>query len=135
MQANQSGRPKNNCRITIPEVRFSLRDSGADDLETLLQIDRQCFAPGIAYSPMELGNYIRRRNSFTLVAQQEISGEESSRGCAAGRVLGFLVGHSGSRGEGHIITIDVLPPFRRAGIGASLLKAAEDRLRARNCDT
>jgi len=30
---------------------------------------------------------------------------------------------------GHIITIDVLPEARRAGIGSSLLQAAEDRLR------
>ncbi len=30
---------------------------------------------------------------------------------------------------GHIITIDVLAPARRAGVGSMLLQAAEDRLR------
>ena len=45
----------------------------------------------------------------------------------------FSGAHSSSRGEGHVITIDVLRAFRRFGIGTSLLRAAEDRLRIRNC--
>jgi [ribosomal protein S18]-alanine N-acetyltransferase len=115
-------------------VKFFLRDTRPHDFETLFEVDQQCFAAGIAYSRLELGTYIRRRNSFTLVAEREISPEETStRICHRGSILGFLVAHTGSRGEGHIITIDVLPPFRRCGIGASLLAAAEDRLRARNC--
>jgi len=124
----------NEYRITIPEVKFLLRDSRPDDFETLFQVDQQCFAAGIAYSRLELGTYIRRRKSFTLVAEREISQEETSpQGANSASTLGFLVAHVGSRGEGHIITIDVLPAFRRSGIGASLLRAAEDRLRTKNC--
>jgi ribosomal-protein-alanine N-acetyltransferase len=125
---------KSESGITIPKVKFVLRDSRPDDLETLFQVDQQCFAAGIAYSRMELSAYIRRRNSFTLVAEREISPEETST-CSsyAASILGFLVAHSSSRGEGHVITIDVLPAFRRFGIGTSLLRAAEDRLRIRNC--
>jgi [ribosomal protein S18]-alanine N-acetyltransferase len=121
--------------LEFPEVKFVLRDSRPDDLETLFQVDQQCFAAGIAYSRLELGTYIRRRNSFTLVAEREISPEETAtRGSDTASILGFLVADSSSRGEGHIITIDVLPAFRRFGIGTSLLRAAEDRLCARNCD-
>ena len=105
-------------------MKFVLRDSRPDDLETLFQVDQQCFAAGIAYSRMELSAYIRRRNSFALVAEREISPEETStRSSYAASILGFLVAHSSSRGEGHVITIDVLRAFRRFGIG----------LRIRNC--
>jgi [ribosomal protein S18]-alanine N-acetyltransferase len=115
-------------------VKFSLRDSRPEDFETLFQVDQRCFATGIAYSRMELSSYIRRKNSFTLVAEREISPEETSiRNSDAASILGFLVAHSSARGEGHIITIDVLPAFRRSGIGTSLLSAAEDRLRIWNC--
>ncbi len=38
-----------------------------------------------------------------------------------------------SSGKGHVITIDILPQVRRAGIGSRLLIAAEDRLRANHC--
>src|SRR5690348_8805515 len=84
-------------RITIPEVKFFLRDTRPDDFETLFEVDQPCFAAGIAYSRLELGTYIRRRNSFTLVAEREISPEETStRICDAGSILGFLVAHTGS---------------------------------------
>jgi [ribosomal protein S18]-alanine N-acetyltransferase len=115
-------------------VKFSLRELRPDDFETLFQIDQQCFAAGMAYSRMELSTYIRGRNSFTLVAEREGSPEETSTPTSdAASILGFLVAHSSPRGEGHIITIDVLPAFRRSGMGTSLLRAAEDRLRAKNC--
>jgi len=67
-----------------------------------------------------------------VVAEREMSQEEPSTEPVS--ILGFLVAHRGSKGEGHIITIDVLPTFRRSGVGRSLLRAAEDRLGASNCD-
>ena len=47
--------------------------------------------------------------------------------------MGFIVAEAGSRGTRHIITIDVLPQARRAGVGSQLLHAAEERLRAADC--
>ena len=38
-----------------------------------------------------------------------------------------------SRGIGHIITIDVVAGARRSGLGSKLIKAAEERLRAKGC--
>lgn len=110
-----------------------MRDSRPDDFEVLFQVDQRCFAAGIAYSRLELASYIRRRNAFTLVAEQEISSEAPMRSSDATSIAGFLVAHSSPRGEGHIITIDVLPALRRFGVGTSLLCAAEDRLRGKNC--
>jgi len=92
-----------------------IRDFKVEDFETLWRIDQECFPPGIAYSKAELRAYIRHRNSFTLVAEDN------------DRLGGFIVGHHGP--IGHIITIDVIAEARRTGVGSLLLAAAEERLR------
>lgn len=107
-------------------MEFALRDYLPEDFEVLWNIDQQCFAPGIAYSKRELAIYIRRRGSFTIVA--EIAGTHN----ASSLVAGFIVAEA-SRGMGHIISIDVLPANRRLGLGSTLLLAAESRLRSLEC--
>src|SRR5258708_3682495 len=97
-------------------VPFLLRDPRPDDFETLWRIDQECFPPGISYSRQELKVYMRRRGAFTLAAED-----------SAGAIAGFIVAHGGP--TGHVITIDVIPPARRSGLGSLLLKAAEERLR------
>lgn len=99
-------------------VAFVIRDFRSGDFETLWRIDQQCFPPGISYSKPELRTYIRHRASFTLVGDEEKSGETQ----------GFIVAHVGL--TGHIITIDVLLSGRRSGLGSALLRKAEDRMRA-----
>lgn len=108
---------------------FSLRDFRPADFEVLWGIDQKCFAPGIAYSRRELAVYMRRRGSFTIVA--ESSAEPGMNG--PGRIAGFIVAEADRRGVGHIITIDVLPAMRRSGLGSKLLHTAEDRLRRAQC--
>lgn len=102
---------------------FDLRDYRPEDFRVLWSIDQQCFAPGIAYSQRELAIYIRRRGSFTIVAEADERRKE---------IAGFIVAES-VRGAGHVISIDVLPDYRRSGLGSKLLLAAEDRLRGSGC--
>ena len=97
-------------------VSFVIRDFRPEDFETLWQIDQECFPPGISYSRQELKAYLRRRGSFTVVAD-----------AADQKIAGFVVAHGGL--SGHIITIDVVRAARRFGVGSLLLRAAEDRLR------
>jgi ribosomal-protein-alanine N-acetyltransferase len=111
------------------EVEFALRDFRPEDFRILWDIDQKCFAPGIAYSQRELSTYIRRRRSFTIVAEQAESPAHGSP-----PIAGFIVAEA-ARGVGHIISIDVLPPNRRSGLGSKLLVAAEDRLRSLECRT
>jgi ribosomal-protein-alanine N-acetyltransferase len=89
-------------------------------------MDQICFDPQLAYSRPELAVYMRRPGAFTLVAESMT--DEASRAIAPAKIVGFIVAEA--RRAGHIITIDVLPEMRRAGIGSSLLQAAEERLRA-----
>jgi ribosomal-protein-alanine N-acetyltransferase len=109
-------------------VNFRLRDFRPADLDILCKIDQKCFLPGIAYSKPELATYIEGRGAFTLVAETDGDHQKNPRD-----ILGFLVAEAGSRGAGHIITIDVLAEARRFGVGSKLLDAAEDRLRAAQC--
>ena len=101
------------------------------------RIDQKCFAPGIAYSRRELAAYVRRRGSFTVVAERYVRGgmptgpNQPESDDFAG-ILGFIVAEVG-RGAGHIISIDVLPESRRLGIGSRLLNTAEERLRTAPC--
>lgn len=129
----------------MTDVRFAVRDFQPDDFDTLWRIDQSCFPAGISYSRAELRFYMRRRSSFTLVAESVADGEksvsgrdeESSAAAAADiagfGVVGFIVAEAGARASGHIITIDVIPAARRTGVGSLLLGAAEDRLLGMKC--
>jgi [ribosomal protein S18]-alanine N-acetyltransferase len=118
-------------------VEIHLRDFRQRDFESVWRIDQQCFAPGISYSRVELAAYLRRPGAFALVAEPLELAKAGTAVPAEGSapdILGFIVAELASRNRGHIITIDVLPGARTAGVGSRLLRAAEDRLRAANCD-
>ena len=99
-----------------PTTQLSLRDYDTRDFDALLELDRQCFIEGIAYTEAELSKFIHARNSFTIVA-------EDGQGIA-----GFLVGHVRRR-IGWTITLDVHERARRRGLGTLLMEAAEARFR------
>jgi len=120
-------------------VPFIIRDFRLDDFETLWHIDQDCFAPGISYSRPELKFYIRRRGSFTLVAEkaaeraphkaaEPVPQQAAEEPIREEKIAGFIVTQTGR--TGHVITIDVIAAARRSGVGSQLLQAAEDRLRA-----
>ena len=110
-----------------------MRDFRHEEFEALWRIDQQCFAPGISYSRLELAAYLQRPGAFVVVADSSERPVNESQSSAA--AVGFIVAETGSRGTGHIITIDVLPGARGAGIGSRLLRTAEDRLRALRCQS
>lgn len=106
---------------------MTIRPYAPDDLPALHRIDRICFPPGISYSLAELRDYIERPRSRTWVAQTD-----------EGNIVGFITAQLERMGRGarqrmigHIITIDVLPEYRRQGWGGKLLERAEQWLRER----
>ena len=98
-----------------------IRDYRPDDFDSLWKIDQLCFARGISYTRRELAFYIARKLGFTLVGERE------------GKIVGFVVVDRDRQGQGHVITIDVLPEARRSGLGSQLMTAAEERLRTLGC--
>jgi len=96
----------------------TLRDYRAEDFETICEIDRQCFPPGIAYSREEIASAIGEPELILIVAEED------------SKVAGFVMaGPQGGR-RGHIITIDVLAPHRKSGLGTRLMLEVHERLRA-----
>jgi ribosomal-protein-alanine N-acetyltransferase len=110
-------------------VDFGIRPYRAADFDRLWQIDQACFAPGIAYSQMELSGFIMRRNAITLVAEHAANDD---RPPDATTIAGFAIAQPYKK-HGRILTLDVLPQARRSGLGSTLLFECETRLRQRGC--
>jgi [ribosomal protein S18]-alanine N-acetyltransferase len=92
----------------------TLRDFRPSDLDALYELDQICFAPGIAYSRAKIAGYIRRPGARVWVAE-----------CEDTRLAGFVIARCDRRREGHIITLDVAPEWRRRAVGSGLMDAAE----------
>jgi [ribosomal protein S18]-alanine N-acetyltransferase len=98
-----------------------LIDGVEADAERLFELDRVCFAAGIAYSLQEFRWLLHSRKTLCIVAE----GDDA--------LAGFVMVQESiirkSRG-GHIITIDVAPEFRRHGVGRRLMEEIESRMRS-----
>jgi ribosomal-protein-alanine N-acetyltransferase len=106
-------------------VNITLRSSKPEDFDTLYEIDQACYEPEVAYSKRELRAYLRFSGSDCLVA--EAQAESQSASAAETQIAGFCI--SARRDEsGYIVTIDVLPAFRRHRVGTKLLNEIERRL-------
>ena len=96
-------------------MNITLRNNAPEDFDTLYEIDQLCYEDEVAYSKRELRAYLRFRGSECVVAE------------AGGAIAGFCI--SARQGErGYIVTIDVLPQFRRVHVGTALLEEIERRL-------
>ena len=115
-------------------VKLSIREYGAADFEAIHAIDQVCYSPEIAYSRAELRWYLGLPGSECLVAEIRGSGgggrTTGNSKVSRKKIAGFII--TAQQQHGHIVTIDVLEAHRRAGVGASLLRRAEARLRKRS---
>lgn len=94
---------------------FKLRNYVPADFEALYEIDQQCFGPLLGYSRPDLRSYLRLPGAHCLIAE------------SAAKIAGFLVtAHENALGS--IVTIDVLPAYRRQGVATHLLEESERRL-------
>ena len=110
---------------------MAIREYRPEDFNALWRLDQECFAPEIAYSRFELMHYIRRKNSFTLIHEDE----EGICGFVVGEVRGGIrKPQSTANRAGHIITLDVAQGVRRKRVGTRLMDAAESRLLSAGCD-
>ena len=110
-----------------PPATPQLRPFRISDLEDAYRLDQLCFPTGIAYSRSELGAYIRMRGAKAWVAELADRGETS--------LAGFVIVCTDRGGQGHVITVDVAPAWRRRAVGTLLMDAAEDWLRQQSGET
>ena len=124
-----------NVASHITGTKFSIRDYRPTDFDTLWRIDQRCFPPGISYSKLELGSFLSGRNAVALVAELQkhdiVPGDSTAP--SDDWIAGFAVAHSVRHKYGRILTLDILPEARRAGLGTKLMSACEERLRSLGC--
>jgi len=92
-----------------------VRKATANDLETLLSIERECFTAE-AYTREQISYLLESQNAVGLVAR--VNNE------VAGFTFGLIERH-GKTKRGHVYTIDVAVKHRRVGIGLKLLSELE----------
>jgi ribosomal-protein-alanine N-acetyltransferase len=98
-------------------TKITLRDYTPSDFESLYVIDQQTFEPGIAYSRPQLREYL------------QLGGAQCILGETDGKIAGFLI-TAHEDGVGYVVTIDVLPAYRKQYVGTALLAEGERRLAA-----
>ncbi|MEO6965234.1 MAG: N-acetyltransferase [Acidobacteriaceae bacterium] len=105
----------------LPEpLSFAMRPANMHDLEELTAIDALCFPAGIAYPRGEIAWLLRNPRITTVIAE------------LAGAVGGFAACQRKQQQNvryGELITIEVLPQFRRQSIGRELYQVLEKNLR------
>ena len=105
-----------------PAPSFVIRPAVMPDLDALAAIDALCFPPGIAYPREEIAFLLSTSAIVVLVAER------------SGVVVGFAALERRRRTRqdaryGELVTIEVLPQFRRQSIGIELYQTLEDSLR------
>ncbi|XES77878.1 MAG: GNAT family N-acetyltransferase [Candidatus Bathyarchaeia archaeon] len=88
-------------------------------LDALYEVEKQCFKAE-AFSKQQIRYLLLDYNAFSLVAKVD------------GQVAGFVIGRLDwvqNQPVGHIMTLDVLPCYRRAGVAERLMVKLEELFR------
>ncbi|AFK51197.1 ribosomal-protein-alanine acetyltransferase [Thermogladius calderae 1633] len=93
-----------------------IRASREEDIPTLLEIERECFPPDLAYDRSVFEELFTIINGVVLVAE------------VGGRVIGYAAGVV-EEGYGHVVSIAVAPSWQGKGVGSLLLEKLEEKLR------
>ena len=96
-------------------MEITIETGSIRQLETLVKIEAQCFDQE-AFSRQQIAYLLTDYNTITLIAK--------SQGDTAGFIIAQIEGQK-SNLYGHIITINVLPSFRRNRIGTKMLREIE----------
>lgn len=122
----------------VPHRSFKIIPAGWRDLNGLRQLEKVCF-PKDAWPLWDLIGVLTMPNVIRLkavlvasdgVETPSVATEGVSAPLAGDKMVGFVAGDV--RGEDHlawIVTIGVLPEYRRIGIGLALLQACEAHIR------
>ncbi|MCW4017720.1 MAG: GNAT family N-acetyltransferase [Candidatus Bathyarchaeota archaeon] len=100
-------------------MNVQIEDASIRLLDVLYEIELQCFKEE-AFSKQQIGYLLSDYASISLVAR--VNGE----------IAGFIIGRIDLvRGQpvGHVMTIDVLPVYRKSGVAQRLMLALEDLLK------
>jgi [ribosomal protein S18]-alanine N-acetyltransferase len=96
----------------VESFTIHLRSYLPTDFEPLYRIDQACFPKGIAYERIQLKTYLGSEGSHCLLAE------------TPNEIAGYILTEVRAK-IGHVVTLDVLEPYRRRQVGSMLLDASE----------
>lgn len=106
----------------MPKAKI-VEASEHEDLDTFYEIEKECFT---------IDAYSKRLLRFLLTSQSTICLKAVLQGQIIGFTIGDLRRFSGSW-KSEVVTIDVLPRFRRMGIATLLLETLEKKFQTQGC--
>ena len=98
-----------------------LRGYERRDLETMVELDAECFAPPFRFSREAMRRFAEAENAWAVIAE------------AGDALAGFCIVHmepAETVNVGYVVTIDVAEEFRRRGLGERMLAEGEAWVRA-----
>lgn len=95
-------------------MEVTLREYRAGDVEAMYRLDVQCFEPVFRFSRRAMQRFAEAEEAVTVLAE------------AGGELVGFAIGEV-AQGVGYVVTLDVAPDMRRAGLGRHLMEELENR--------
>ncbi len=107
------------------QMALSIKTASIRDLESLCAIEKLCFETE-AFTRQQIASLLTDYDSITLAAHK---GE---------RITGFIIGRLHIERNAltcHVLTIDVLPDFRRHRIGTELLQEMERLFKEKGAKT
>jgi [ribosomal protein S18]-alanine N-acetyltransferase len=104
-----------------------LRGYRAGDVDLMVRLDEACFGEAFRFDRRSMRRFAEARGASVVVAEEAL--ELGASGAMAGFVIAQLEGAATER-YGYVVTLDVAPELRRAGLGGRLLTEAERQVRA-----
>jgi ribosomal-protein-alanine N-acetyltransferase len=92
---------------------MDIRRGKVEDIPAFEYLDNLCFPRILRYNRFDFIYYFFRNNVFSLVAEDDEG------------VHAFLIADIKPPNDGHIVTIDVHPTYRRQGLGKALMDKSE----------
>jgi len=92
---------------------MDIRKGTLEDIPAFEYLDNLCFPATFRYNRFDFLYYFFRSNVFSLVAE-DLDG-----------ISGFLIADTKPPNDGHIVTIDVHPQYRKKGVGKALMHESE----------
>jgi ribosomal-protein-alanine N-acetyltransferase len=102
-------------------MTITIEDASVRYLEKLYEIEKQCFETE-AFTKSQIARLLTDYNSIGLIARADCG------------IVGFVIGSVNldrNSVVGHVLTVDVLPAYRRRGVGQKLLQEIEQLFKSK----